>query len=101
VAKGRRVNPIWPFEELPLATVITVRQVMSGETSILFVSRDDNGLWHFLPGGSCDARNAVPYALAGMVGRDSTLKSLFDLPRGWQATRETSDEPWERKALGR
>jgi hypothetical protein len=91
------VQENWPFDEPPNLAVISTRQVMEGEAPILFVSHDeeDEG-WQFLTGVLLIEENARVVALRRIWLLDPSISELADLPLGWQASRTTLLEPWQR-----
>jgi hypothetical protein len=87
----------WPFDDPPNVATITVRQIVHSGEPILLVARDaEDGGWQFLTGGSFDVGDGMLVSLHSMVERDPTLVELADLPRGWQASRESVEAAWQR-----
>ena len=87
----------WSFADPPNLASITVRQVVHDGQPILLVVHDaDDGGWQFLTGDSVGYADAMVVSLAYVVGLEVSLVELADLPLGWQAWRETRDQPWQR-----
>jgi Protein of unknown function (DUF1444) len=85
----------WPFDEPRNEAVITVRQIAFESAPILHVCRDFDG-WQFLTLADAHTADAAVLALEEVVAKDSTLRQLADLPRGWHAWRESTQHPWSR-----
>src|SRR5262249_23086991 len=88
----------WRFDDPPNAASFTTTFVLDG-SAILRVYHDYDGGWQFH--GSAD-QPAMPdvgrlVCLGSMIGRDSSLAQLHDLPCGWRATRRSVDAPWVRE----
>jgi len=88
----------WPFTDPPNVGIVTVRQIMNGERSVLLVCRDEgDGSWQFLTGDEFKMEDALLVALHSVVELDSSLYELADLPAGWNARRERPGSPWRRE----
>src|SRR5262245_11332035 len=88
----------WPFADPPNLESITSRQVVYGDQPILRVVHDAvDGNWQFLTGDGFHIADALVVSLGNVVRRDPGLVELADLPLGWQAWRETSNSPWQRR----
>ena len=55
---------------------------------------EDDGMWQFLCGGSHSNDEARIVSLEEMFLLDNTVGALCELPRGWSAVREGTDEKW-------
>ena len=86
----------WPFKEPENCAVITLTRILDGSKPIMYVVHDEDGDWQFLDGDDVSEEDAKTVSLKQVVGLDSSLKSLADLPTGWIAERRSSDKPWER-----
>ena len=87
----------WPFSDPPDAATLTLRQITDHGKPILHVSHDaDDGMWQFLDGDEVSMDDAVVVLLENVVALDPTVADLADLPIGWQATRISVSEPWQR-----
>jgi hypothetical protein len=76
-----------------------MRQIMEDDAPILLVTHDeeDHG-WQFLDGSErLDPADARHVCLEHVVGTDPTLYEVADLPPGWIAWRQSSDDPWVRE----
>lgn len=86
------------FEEKRNVAVFTLKQIIHSNKPILFVSHNiEDGAWQFLTGKTTSVDDAVVVGLEEIVKHDQSLKELFDLPEGWEATRKSISENWERK----
>ena len=90
----------WPFADPPNVATFTVRQIIDREHPILMVCHDDDdGSWQFLTGNAIDMADAMLVGLQEMVRRDPSLSQLADLPLGWKAWRNNSNETWQRAPI--
>lgn len=86
------------FNDAENTVVFTTRQVVAEGVPILYVSHDeDDGAWQFHQGSDVDIEDARIMSLEMIVALDDTLNQLFDLPLGWIATRESIDDPWNKR----
>jgi hypothetical protein len=87
----------WPFDDAPNVASFTTKFVLDG-SPILRVYHDYDGGWQFhgAPDQPTTTDIARVVSLASMIGRDSSLAQLHDLPYGWRATRRSFDAPWVR-----
>lgn len=93
------LTPNWPFPDPPNLNAFTTRRVMAGDEPILAVYHDaDDGAWQFI-GGEWPADELIIVCLSHAVERDSSVRSLADLPRGWGARRAGDNAPWQRFEL--
>ena len=75
-----------------------MRSVFHDGASVLLVNHDTEGDWQFLTSGPFSADLAMVVGLGEMIAHDGSLEELFDLPRGWEATRTAPGRPWVRCA---
>ena len=88
----------WPFDQPRNCAAFTVRQVLTGLEPILLVSHDaDDHGWQFLGCSEPRAEDARIVGLFEIVELDPSVLELADLPPGWLATREGSNQPWVRR----
>jgi hypothetical protein len=86
------------FADPPDTRVLTLRRVLGGRPALV-VQHDEGGGWYFYDGASLFERFELVLAPLGqLVERDPDLNQLADLPRGWQAWRNSPEEPWERES---
>lgn len=85
----------WNFSDEPNTACFTTRDVLEGD-SILRVYHDFDGDWQFH--GQADATEVEPQVvcLREILSRDSSLLTLRDLPEGWCAQRDATDQAWNR-----
>jgi hypothetical protein len=88
----------WRFADPPNVASFTTEFVLDG-SPILRVYHDYDGGWQFHGSPDHPATTDVArlVSLGGMIGRDSSLTQLHDLPCGWRATRSSVDAPWARE----
>jgi hypothetical protein len=88
----------WPFADDPCAVALSTVAVLEEEHPVLVVSHDaDDGMWQLLCGTTDDPDDGRLTCLGCLVAEDPTLMELADLPRGWEAWRESVDKPWQRE----
>jgi len=93
----------WPFADPKNVAVYTTRQIVDGESSILWVSHDaDDGAWQFIGSAGVpeDLGDARLVGLGTIVNLDPSVLELCDLPEGWVAWRDSASEPWRRMRRG-
>jgi hypothetical protein len=87
----------WPFDDPPNVAVITTLEIMERRAPILLVSHDEeDGGWQFLPGGPVSVDDGRAVALRSILQLDRSIAQLADLPPGWQASRASPRDPWQR-----
>ncbi|MBU9675155.1 hypothetical protein KQ939_17585 [Planococcus sp. CP5-4] len=88
------------FNDFPNTMVITLKEILDGKKSVLYVSHDgEDGMWQFLDGSDeLDIDNARIVTIEEILKVDSSLWSLFDLSIGWKAERVDRDTKWLRQA---
>ena len=87
----------WPFASPPDETVITLTRILTGPSTVLLVTHDDDDdSWQFLDGGHAFERDAVVVELGEMIALDPSLSQLADLPIGWYAWRSEESHDWKR-----
>lgn len=75
----------------------TCTHVLDDDRSILLVSRESDGEVLAVCGGEDDAPETMKdITLDQLLGLDAALTSLADMPDGWVALRESSDQDWAR-----
>ncbi len=79
--------------------MFTTTSVIGKKAPILYVTHDDDdGAWQFHTGDSLTDDQPKIVSLGEIVALDGSVKELADLPRGWEASRKSKDEKWERAA---
>jgi len=87
----------WPFDQAPNVAAMTTRQVIEQNSLIRqVVHYGDDCSWAFLCGTTEEREDYRLVHMAELLNRDSSLRSIADLPPGWQAWRDSKDSPWER-----
>lgn len=75
--------------------VITTKNIVNKEKSILLVSHDeDDGMWEFLDGDDVKEEDAIIVSLFEIVQLDSTVNQIADLPLGWISYRDSIQNEW-------
>ena len=88
----------WPFKDPKKLMVITSKQVVHERNPILYVTHDlEDGMWQFHDGSDVSEDDAMILTLEEVVGIDSSLQMLADLPLGWCAWRRSQDEAWTKQ----
>lgn len=85
----------WPFTEPPNRACFSTRKVLKG-APILLVSHDSDGDWQFLCGQIDGPEDIRTIGLDCALNLDATIGELADLPRGWQAWRDSPDDDWDK-----
>ena len=75
--------------------MITLKRIISGESSILFITHEEEGGYQFLDGEDCTDEDASVIALELILKHDPTVAEIACLPPGFFATRKTADDAWE------
>ena len=89
----------WPFEDRAETEVITLDRILDGRAPILLITHDadEESSWQFLDGEQIFEDDGVTVLLGEIVQFDPSLLDIADLPRGWQARRDSADSPWIRE----
>lgn len=88
----------WKFEHPRNLGVITVQRILDRETSVVYVSHDDDdGSWQFFDGNPVTEEDARVVGLGRIIDLDPTLMDLADLPEGFVAMRNSRQDGWLRK----
>ena len=87
----------WPFDQPPNCAVITLPQIVHKTEPILYVAHgaDDHG-WQFLGSGDVREEDAAVVGLGEIAKLDPAILPVADLPRGWCAWRQSTDDEWIR-----
>ena len=87
----------WPFDQTPKTAVLTTKRIRKNGYPILLVTHDeDDHGWQFLDGYDADPDMAMIVAFHRIVESDPSLLALVDLPPGWRAWRENSNDSWHK-----
>jgi hypothetical protein len=89
----------WPFHAGKNRAVFTTRQVLEAGKPVVLVTHNADGDWQFLCGTTNKTEDARLVALETVAEKSPSIFELVDLPRGWQAIRESPDRPWQRMRL--
>lgn len=75
--------------------------VFGATRPVLYVCRS-GGDWQFLCGGDHGPEETPRLVGVGhLIERDPSLETILDLPRGWEAERESALSPWSRTRIPR
>jgi hypothetical protein len=85
------------FEEPKNLAVVTTRSIAIERNPILRVYHGVDGDWQFHHEENPQQENAMVLALSEILEIDESINELSDLPRGWMAWRNNSEEIWQRK----
>lgn len=85
------------FEARNTATYVA-KQIFKEGRPILRAVHEEDGDWQFLTGEIVTADDIMIVTLEQVVKRDETVNNLFNLPRGYLATRESREAKWRREA---
>ncbi|CAG9623302.1 hypothetical protein [Sutcliffiella rhizosphaerae] len=87
------------FEYPTNMMVITLKEILDGTKTVLYVSHDEeDGMWQFLDGSDeLDADNARIVTLEEMLKIDESGSLLWDLPPGWIAERVDNEGLWTKR----
>jgi hypothetical protein len=90
----------WPFSDPQNLGVFCCSSVFERGKPILRVAHDYDGDWQFLDGAARE-ENELPKLVCfeHVVEWEPAILSLYDLPRGWCAERDSASEEWQRKEL--
>lgn len=92
-------EPPWPFADPPETEVITLDRLLKGDAPLRLVTHDeDDGSWQFLDGEHLFEEDAALVSLGFMTALEPSIVALADLPVGWYAWREATNDPWRRAA---
>jgi hypothetical protein len=90
----------WPFDQSRKTAAITLRSIVFEGKPILFVSHDaDDHGWQFMDGERVATKNAAVVTMEEIVGLDSSILEIADLPSGSCAWREDASSPWQRSTI--
>jgi len=85
----------FPFYDAPNTATIICCHIVNDNKPILYVSHDeDDGMWQFLCGETHAIDEANLVSLKYVFDLDNSIGALKDMPYGYYATRETSEDNW-------
>ncbi|RCS44758.1 DUF4262 domain-containing protein [Bremerella cremea] len=88
------VDEAWPFGNPKSQAVFTTRQVLEQDALITYVCHDEDGDWQFTCGTTNQTEDGQVVSLQQIVNQDPSVRQLADLPLGWEASRDSADDPW-------
>lgn len=94
---GALVQGPWPFPDPPDTAAFTTKRIAFERHAVLHVVHDSDGDWQFLDGQDVTPDDAAVVHMAHVVGAHLGVVEVADLPRGWEAFRETENGPWTRR----
>lgn len=93
------IDKNWPFEDAKSVMVMTTKNVVEKNQTIVYISHDEeDGMWQFHDGSEVEMDDAMLVSLEEIMALDSSLMELHDLPIGWIAWRDSKDSVWHRQA---
>lgn len=85
----------WPFCEERNVVVLTTKDVVFGDSDILYVYHGlDDGMWQFHSHLYPTKDEASVVALEVVYSIDKSIGELSDLPLGYFAHRKTKNDSW-------
>lgn len=83
------------FQEDSSTSVFTTRQVMIGNSPIVYVVHDEEGDWQFFGADeNVQDTDVMIVSLQQVVQHDPTVLEIANLPKSTVATREDANAPW-------
>lgn len=86
----------WPFNEGKNRAAFTTRPVIEGAQPISLVVHSEDDDWQFLCETTTKTEDGKLVRLETIFEMDPSVGSIADLPRGWQARRDSIDREWQR-----
>lgn len=96
---GTLIEGDWPFPDPPDTAAFTTKRIAFERHPVLYVVHDSDGDWQFLDRLDVTAEDAALVHLTHVVGANAGVVEIADLPRGWEAFRETESGPWTRRQM--
>ncbi len=94
---GALIQGPWPFADPPDTAAFTTKRIAFERRPVLHVVHDSEGDWQFLDGKDVTQEDGALVQMAHVVGAHLGVADVADLPRGWEAFRETERMPWIRR----
>ncbi|QTQ11698.1 hypothetical protein HRI96_05490 [Treponema parvum] len=80
----------WLFNDEKTTMVLTTKRIINKINPISIVTHDgEDGMWQFLDKGELNEESAAVVSLEEIVLLDASLMSLYDLPLGWTAEKNS------------
>jgi uncharacterized protein DUF4262 len=89
----------WPFPDPESVETFTTVRVVDENYPILYVTHDEDGAWQILCGTTNDPQDIRSVCLGCMYEKDRSIRELADLPKGWEAWRESKNSAWNRRRM--
>lgn len=86
----------WPFHDPPHSLAITVQQVVRDGVWIHCAYHAKDGCWEFVGLDVPEENDTIIVSLEEITVIDPAIMELADLPLGWHAWRDRSDQLWQR-----
>lgn len=83
-------------KDSPNIAIVTTTDILIKEQPILLVIHDSDNDWYFLTSEPSEKTEQTFIAESQVFAIDPSLKSLSDLPVGWEAKRDTPTSAWIR-----
>jgi len=94
-----RPSPIGNDDVKIPGRVTTHPRVLAGRAWVFYARHDKSGAWSFLPVNHRSAPSRCAVACRELLARDSSLRQILGLPRGWHAHSQRLDAEWEPSAI--
>jgi hypothetical protein len=98
---GTLIKGSWDFPVAPDTTGFTTKRIAFDGLPVLYVVHGPDGEWQFLDRLVVREEDAALVHLAHVVGANPGVEALADLPRGWEAFRETESDAWTRRPMNK
>lgn len=85
----------WPFDSAQDCAAFTTKRFWRSHLPVLRAFHCPNGDWQFFDGDIADDDECLMVCLGCFYERDKSIGILGELPRGWSASREKAESPWE------
>ena len=81
-------------------SVFTTKFVMNKNSPVVYVAHDTDGDWQFFgPEDNIKDEDVMIVSLEQMIDHDPSLRSLYDLPVGMNASRSKKGEEFRRSKI--
>jgi hypothetical protein len=79
---------------------VTTPAIANGQRPVLRVLHEEGpGGWQFYDGGNLVGVSPVVLPKTEFLRLDPSLRTIKDLPVGWEATRKSKSDPWVRRQV--
>lgn len=96
---GTLIEGPWPFPDPPDTLAFSTKRIVFDRHPVLHVVHNSDGAWQFLDGQDVAQEDVALVHMAHVVGAHEGVVDVADLPRGWEASRESALAPWTRHLM--